>query len=80
MAQRLTRSTFAGERKKSGEGDSGSPVRLCRVRGLGELHGSLAKLAELISRTGDGWGELATMAEARVSWRAVARRAHGKVR
>jgi hypothetical protein len=46
MAQRLTRSTFVGERKKSGEGDSGSPVRLCRVRGLGELHGSLAKLTE----------------------------------
>jgi hypothetical protein len=44
MAQRLTRSTFVDGRKKSGEGDSGSPVRLCRFRGLRELHGSLAKL------------------------------------
>jgi hypothetical protein len=46
MAQRLTRSTFVCERKKSGEGDSGSPVRLCRVQGLGELHGPLAKLTK----------------------------------
>jgi hypothetical protein len=46
MAQRLTRSTFAGERKEFGDGDSGSPARLCRVRGLGELHGPLGKLTE----------------------------------
>jgi hypothetical protein len=31
---------------KSGEGDPGSPVRLCRVRGLGKLHELLAKLTE----------------------------------
>jgi hypothetical protein len=70
MAQRLTRSTFAGERKKSGKGDSGSPVRLYQVRGLEELHGNLAKLAELPAQTGSGWSELATVAEARVAWRA----------
>jgi hypothetical protein len=80
MAQRLTRSTFAGERKKSGEGESGSPVRLCWVRGLGELHGSLAKLIEQLEQIGSGWSELAAVAEARVPWRAVARRAQGKVR
>jgi hypothetical protein len=80
MEQRLTLSTFAGERKKSGEGDSGSPVRLCQVRGFGELHGSLAELTELLVQTGGGWSELAAVAEARVAWRAVARRAQGKVR
>jgi hypothetical protein len=55
-------------------------VRLCRVRGLGELHGSLAKLTEQLAQTGSGWSELAAVAEARVAWRAVARRAQGKVR
>jgi hypothetical protein len=33
-------------RPKSGEDDLGSPVRFCRVRGLGKLHGPLAKLTE----------------------------------
>jgi hypothetical protein len=79
MAQRLTRSTFAGERKKSGEGDSGSLVRLCRVRGLGELHRSLAKLNKQLAQTGSGWSELVAVAEAWVAWRAVARHAQGKV-
>jgi hypothetical protein len=72
MAQRLTRCTFAGERKKSGERDSGSPTRFCLVWGLGEFHGSLAKLTELLSWTGNSWGGLATVAEARVAWRMVA--------
>ena len=49
MAQRITWSMFARERKKSGEGDSGSPVRFCRVLGLGELQGSLARLTELLA-------------------------------
>jgi hypothetical protein len=80
MAQRLTRSMFVDENKKSGEGDSGSPVRLYRVRGLGELHGSLSKLVEPLVQTGSGWGELAAVVEARVAWRAVARHAQGKVR
>jgi hypothetical protein len=80
MAQRLTWSTFAGERNKSGEGDSGSPVRLCRVRRLGELHGSLAMLTEQLAQTGSGWSELAAVAQAQVAWWAVARRAEGKVR
>jgi hypothetical protein len=65
-------STFAGERKKSSDGDSGSPARFCWVWGLGELHGSLAKLTELLSWTGNGWGGLAMVAEARVAWRTVA--------
>jgi hypothetical protein len=54
MAQRLTWSTFVGERKKSGEGDSGSLVRLYRGRGLGELHGSLAMLTEQLAQTESG--------------------------
>jgi hypothetical protein len=54
MAQRHTRSTFAGERKESGEGDSWSPARLYRVRGLGELHGPLAKLTEKLAQPGSG--------------------------
>jgi hypothetical protein len=55
-------------------------VRLCRVRGLGKLHGPLAKLTERLARPGSGWSELATVAEARVAWQAVARRARGEVR
>jgi hypothetical protein len=57
-----------------------SPVRLCRVRGLGKLHGPLAKLTERLARPGSGWSELAVVAEARVAWWAVARRARGEVR
>jgi hypothetical protein len=34
------------------------------VRGLGELHGLLVELAEALARRGDGWRELATVAEA----------------
>jgi hypothetical protein len=45
-------------------------VRLYQVRGLEELHGNLAKLAELPAQTGSGWSELAAVAEARVAWRA----------
>jgi hypothetical protein len=66
MAQRLTGSTFAGERKKSDEGDSGSPVMLYRVRGLEELHGPQAKLTEQLAQPGSGWSERAAVAEARV--------------
>jgi hypothetical protein len=80
MAQRLTRTTFAGEWKESGEGDSGSPARLCQIRGLRELYGPLAKLTEQLAQPGSGWSELAAVAEARVAWRAVARRVQGKVR
>jgi hypothetical protein len=54
-------------------------VRLCRVRGLGELHGPLAKLTEQPAQTGSGWSELVAVAEAWVAWRAVARRAQGEV-
>jgi hypothetical protein len=70
MVPWLTRSTFAGERKKSGKGDSGFPVRLRWVWELGELHGSLAKLTELLAWTRSGWGELAAMAGAWAAWRA----------
>jgi hypothetical protein len=58
---------FAGERKKSGEGDSGSPVRLCWVQGLGELHGSLAMLTEQLAQTRSGWSELTEVAECNTS-------------
>jgi hypothetical protein len=63
----------------SGEGDSGSPARLFRVRGLGELHRPQAKLTEQLAQPRSGWSELAAVAEARVAWRAVARRVQGKV-
>jgi hypothetical protein len=56
----------AGGRPKSGEDDLGSPVKFCRVRGLGKLHGLLAKLTERLARLGSDWRELATVAEARV--------------
>jgi hypothetical protein len=34
---------------ESSEGDPGSPVRLCQVRGLGKLHGPLAKLTKRLA-------------------------------
>jgi hypothetical protein len=45
MAQRLTRTTFTGERKESGEGDSGSLARLCRVRGASRAFGEANRVA-----------------------------------
>jgi hypothetical protein len=67
MAHRIARSTRGCGRPKSGEGDPGSPVRFCRVRGLGKLHGLLAKLTELLAWLGSGWSELVAVAEARVA-------------
>jgi hypothetical protein len=64
----------------SDEGDPGSLVRLYQVRGLGKLHGLLAKLTERLAWLGSGWRELVVVAEARVAWRAVARHARGEVR
>jgi hypothetical protein len=64
MAHRRAWSTRAGGRTKSGEVDLGLPVKSCRVRGLGKLHGPLAGLAEALARLGDGWSGLATVAEA----------------
>jgi hypothetical protein len=64
MAHRIARSTHGSGRPKSGEGDPGSPVRLCRVRGLGKLHGPLAKLTEQLAWLGSGLRELAAVAEA----------------
>jgi hypothetical protein len=69
MAQWIARSTCGYGRPKSGEGDPGSPVRFCRVRGLGMLHGPLAKLTERLAWLGSGWRELAAVAEAQVAWR-----------
>jgi hypothetical protein len=46
MAHRIARSTRGRGRPKSGEGDPRSPTKFCRVRGLGKLHGLLAKLTE----------------------------------
>ena len=64
MAYRRARSTRGGGRPKSGEGDLGLPVKFCRVRGLGKLHGPMAKLTEALARLGGDWSGLATMAEA----------------
>jgi hypothetical protein len=75
MTHRIARSTSAGKRPKSGEDDLGFVVRFCRVRGLGKLHGPLAKLTEGLARLGSDCRELATVAEA---WAMVAggRKAH----
>ena len=67
MAYRKAWSTRGGGRPKSGEGDLGPPVKFCRVRGLGKLHGLMVKLAEWLARLGSDWRELATVAEARVA-------------
>ena len=65
MTHRIARSTCGRGRPKSGEDDLGSPVRFCRVRELGKLHGPLAKLTEGQAQLGRGWSELAAVAEAR---------------
>ena len=80
MAHRIARSMRAGGRPKSGEGDLGLPVKFCRVRGLGKLHGLMVKLTEWLARLGSDWRELATVAEARKALRAVARLARGEFR
>ena len=64
MAHWIARSMHGRKRPKSNEDDLGSPVRFCRVRALGKLHGSLAKLTERPVQLGRGWTELATVAEA----------------
>jgi hypothetical protein len=48
----------------SGEGDLRLPVKFCRVRGLGKLHGPMAELTETLARLGGDWSGLATVAEA----------------
>jgi hypothetical protein len=60
----IARSTRSGGRPKSGEVDLGPPVKSGLVRGLGELHGPLAELAEALARLRGGWSGLATVAEA----------------
>jgi hypothetical protein len=65
MAHRIARSMRGRGRPKSSEDDLGSPVRFCRVRKLGKLHGPLAKLTEGQAQLGRGWSELAAVAEAR---------------
>jgi hypothetical protein len=79
MAQWIARSTRGCGRPKSDEGDPGSSVKFCRVRGHGKLYGPLAKLTERLARLGSGSRDLAVVVEARVAWRAVARRARGEV-
>jgi hypothetical protein len=80
MAYRRARSTRGGRQPKSGEGDLGLPVKFYRVRGLGKLHGPMAKLTEALVRLGRDWRELSMAAEALKAWRAVARRARGNFR
>jgi len=60
----IARSTRGGGRPKSGEVDLGPPVKSGRVRGLGELHGLLAELAEAQVGLEGGWSGLATAAVA----------------
>jgi hypothetical protein len=67
MTHRIAWSTRAGGRPKSGEDDLGSPVKFCRVRGLGKLHKLMEKLTEWLARLGSNWGGLATVAEALVA-------------
>ena len=64
MAHRRARSTRAGGRPKSGEGDLRLPVKFCRVRGLGKLHKLMAKLTERLARLGSDRSGLAMVAEA----------------
>ena len=78
MAYRRARSTRGNGRPKSGEGDLGLLVKVYQVRGLGKLHGLMAKLTEGLARLGRDWRELATAAEARKAWRVMAWRAWGK--
>jgi hypothetical protein len=47
-----------------GEDDLGSPVRSCRVRALGKLHGPLVKLTEGQAWLGSDWSGLAAVVEA----------------
>jgi hypothetical protein len=55
-------------------------VKLCQVRELGKFHGLLAKLTERVAWLGSDQRELAMVAEVRMAWRAVARRAWGEFR
>jgi hypothetical protein len=80
MAYWLARFTRGGGWPKSGEDVLGPLVKFCRVRELVKLHGLLAKLTERLARLGSDRRELATVAEARMAWRAVARRARGEFR
>jgi hypothetical protein len=64
MTHWIARSTRAGRRPKSGEDDLGSPVKFCRVRALGKLHGPPVKLTEGQARLESDWSGLATVAEA----------------
>jgi hypothetical protein len=69
MTHRIAWSTRAGRWPKSGNGDLRSPLRFCRVRELGKLHGPLAKLTEGQARLGCDGSGLAAVAEA---WAVVA--------
>jgi hypothetical protein len=64
MTHRSAQSTRAGGRPKYGEVDLRLSVKFCRVRGLGKLHGPMAKLTERLARLGSDWSGLATVAEA----------------
>jgi hypothetical protein len=64
MTHWIARSTRAGGRPNSGEDDLGSPVKFCRVRALGKLHGPPMKLTEGQARLGSNWSGLATVVEA----------------
>jgi hypothetical protein len=52
MAYRTARSTRSGGRPKFDKGDLGLLVKFYQVRGLGKLHGLMAKLTEGLARLG----------------------------
>jgi hypothetical protein len=64
MAHRSAQSTCPGGRPKSGDVVLRLQVKFCQVRGLGKLHGQMAKLTEALARLGGDWSGLATVAEA----------------
>jgi hypothetical protein len=64
MTYSIAQSMRAGERPKSGKDNLGSPVKFCRIRALGKLHGPPSKLTEGQARLGSDWSGLATVAGA----------------
>ena len=64
MAHQSAQSTRAGGQPKSGEVDLRLLVKFCQVRGLGNLHGPMAELTEVLARLEGDWSGLATVAEA----------------
>jgi hypothetical protein len=69
-----SRSSGSGRSPTRWFGSSGEALPAVRAWGASRVSGEVSR-ADI-----EDWGELATVAEAQVAWRAVARRAQGKVR